>query len=68
MSCLPLLKKIEDSFGGIERHIINKDFQPKGIVEVTAPNNIAYRYLPRYISNFNVKYLEIQIEPLVSNQ
>ncbi len=63
-----LAQNIEDSFDGIERHIIGKDFQPKGIVKITAPNNIAYRYLPRYISDFNVKYPEIQIELLVSNQ
>jgi len=65
---LALAQNIENSFDGIERHIIGKDFQPRGIVKVTAPNNIAHRYLPRYISDFNVQYPEIQIELLVSNQ
>ncbi|MCJ8321852.1 MAG: LysR family transcriptional regulator [Colwellia sp.] len=65
---LDLAQNIENSFDGIERHIVGKDFQPKGIVKITAANNIAYRYLPRYISEFNVKYPEIQIELLVSNQ
>ena len=65
---LALAQNIENSFDGIERHIIGKDFQPKGIVKVTAPNNIAYRYLPRYISDLNVQYPEIRIELLVSNQ
>ncbi|NRA85539.1 MAG: LysR family transcriptional regulator [Gammaproteobacteria bacterium] len=65
---LDLAQNIENSFDGIERHIVGKDFQPKGIVKITAPNNIAYRYLPRYISDFNVKYPEIRIELLVSNQ
>ncbi|MEZ9229964.1 LysR family transcriptional regulator [Vibrio amylolyticus] len=59
---------IENSFDGIRRHIIGKDIQPKGIVKITAPNNIAYRYLPRYITNFNLEYPDIHIELLVSNQ
>jgi DNA-binding transcriptional LysR family regulator len=63
-----LAQNIENSFDDIDRHIVGKDFQPKGIVKITAPNNIAYRYLPRYISDFNVKYPEIRIELLVSNQ
>jgi len=65
---LDLAQTIENSFDGIERHIIGKDFQPQGIVKITAPNNIAYRYLPRYISEFNLNYPEIHIEILVSNQ
>ena len=65
---LDLAQVIENSFDGIDRHIVGKDFQPKGIVKITAPNNIAYRYLPRYITDFNLKYPEIQIELLVSNQ
>jgi DNA-binding transcriptional LysR family regulator len=65
---LELAQNIENSFDGIDRHIVGKDIQPKGIVKITAPNNIAYRYLPRYISEFNILYPEIQIELLVSNQ
>jgi DNA-binding transcriptional LysR family regulator len=65
---LELAQNIENSFDSIERHIVGKDFQPKGIVKITAPNNIACRYLPRYISDFNAKYPEIRIELFVSNQ
>ena len=65
---LELAKNIESSFDGIERHVIGKDFQPKGVVKITAPNNLAYRYLPGYIAEFNLTYPEIQIELLVSNQ
>lgn len=65
---LDLAQNIENSFDGIERHLVGKDFQPKGIVKITAPNNIAYRNLPRYISEFNIIYPEIRIELLVSNQ
>jgi len=65
---LDLAQTIENSFDSISRHIVGKDFQPKGIVKITAPNNIAYRYLPRYIFEFNLLYPEIHIELLVSNQ
>ncbi|MBV1883053.1 MAG: LysR family transcriptional regulator [Pseudomonadales bacterium] len=64
---LDLAQNIENSFDGIERHIVGKDFEPKGVVKITAPNNIAYRFLPRYITDFNIEYPEIQIELLVSN-
>lgn len=65
---LDFAQNIENSFDSIDRHIVGKDFHPKGTVKITAPNNIAYRYLPRYICEFNVKYPEIKIELLVSNQ
>ena len=65
---LDFAQNIENSFDGINRHIVGKDVQPKGIVKITAPNNIAYRYLPRYICEFNLLYPEIHIELLVSNQ
>jgi len=60
--------KIAASFDNMERHIVGKDIQPRGIVKITAPNNIAYRYLPRYITVFNQAYPEICIQILVSNQ
>lgn len=60
-------KGIADSFDTLERHVVGKDFQPKGIVKITAPTNIAYRVLPRYLESFRLKYPDIQIELLVSN-
>lgn len=60
-------KEIAASFDDMERHIVGKDIQPKGTVKITAPNNIAYRYLPRYLTEFNKTYPEIHIELLISN-
>ena len=60
-------RKIADSFDDLERHVVGKDFQPRGIVKITAPDNIAYSYLSRYLTEFNQIYSEIQIELLVSN-
>jgi len=64
---LSVARKIATSFDDLERHIVGKDIQPKGIVKITAPNNIAYRYLPRYLAEFNQTYPDIYIELLVSN-
>jgi len=60
-------KEIATSVDDLERQIVGKDIQPKGIVKVTAPNNIAYRYLPRYFASFYRDYPEIRIEILASN-
>jgi len=65
---LDLAQNIESSFDDLDRHIVGKDVQPKGVVKITAPNNIAYHFLPRYIAEFNTLYPEIHIELLVSNQ
>ena len=62
-----IAKNIAGSFDDIERRVIGKDIQPRGKVRITAPNNIAYRYLPRYLSAFNRSYPDIQVELLVSN-
>ncbi|GMR01371.1 MAG: LysR family transcriptional regulator [Gammaproteobacteria bacterium] len=60
-------KKISGSFDELERQVVGKDIQPKGTVKITAPNNIAYRYLPRYLTKFNERYPDIRIELLISN-
>jgi len=65
---LALAQNIAVSFDDIERHIVGKDFQPKGTVKITAPTNIAYRFLPRYLAEFNLLYPDINVEILASNQ
>ena len=64
---LVLAKTIESAFDDIERHIAGKDFQPKGKVSITAPNNIAYHYLPGYLASFKQAYPDIEAEVLVGN-
>jgi len=60
-------ENIASSFDDLERHIAGKDIQPTGLVKITAPNNITYRYLPRYLAEFHCLYPEIRIELLASN-
>jgi len=64
---LAFAENIASSFDDLERHLAGKDIQPKGLVKITAPNNITYRYLPRYLAEFYCLYPEIHIELLASN-
>ncbi|MBD1584778.1 LysR family transcriptional regulator [Pseudoalteromonas sp. S16_S37] len=51
----------------IERHIVGKEFQPKGVVKITAPYNIANRSLPIVVERISKAYPEITFEILASN-
>lgn len=62
-----IANRVDGSFNDMERHIAGRDVQPKGKVRITAPNNLAYRYLPDYLADFNRRYPDIKVELLVSN-
>jgi len=61
-------KQAAVSIDDLERMIVGQDHQPRGLVKITAPNSIAYRYIPRYLASFNKQYPDIDFEMLVSNQ
>jgi DNA-binding transcriptional LysR family regulator len=61
-------QQIAASFADLDRTVIGKDIEPKGVVKITAPNNIVYRYLSSSLVQFNSDYPEIRIDILVSNQ
>lgn len=63
-----LADRVDGAFNDMERRIAGRDVQPKGKVRITAPNNLAYRYLPDYLAGFNRDYPDIKVELLVSNQ
>ena len=67
-SVLPIAGKIADSFDQLDREFVGQEVQPKGVIKLTAPNNIAYHFLPKYLAEFNQQYPDIQIEVLASNQ
>lgn len=60
--------KAANVFEDIERNLAGKDVRPKGVVKITAPFNLATRYLPRALTEFRLLYPEIEIELLSSNQ
>ncbi|GAA3930067.1 LysR substrate-binding domain-containing protein [Litoribacillus peritrichatus] len=59
---------IANAFDDLERQLAGQDFKPRGVVRITAPDNIAYRFLPEYLADFQAMYPEIQVELMVSNQ
>lgn len=59
---------IAETVDRIDREIVGKDVQPKGPVSITAPYNIACRYLPEALADFRHTYPDIQIRLLSSNQ
>lgn len=61
-------RDIQHAMDDLERAVLGKDIQPRGVVKITAPNNIAYRFLPRYFHDFHKRYPEIALEIFVSNQ
>lgn len=65
---LQIAQRMQEQALDLERRVLGKDVQLKGLVKITAPNNIAYRYLPGYLAEFKKLYPEIQLELLVSNQ
>lgn len=67
-SVLALAKNISSEFDDFERRVLGEDISPSGVVKLTAPNNIAYRFLPCYLAEFHQLYPDIKIELLVSNQ
>lgn len=62
-----IANRVDGAFNDMERRIAGRDVQPKGKVRITAPNNLAYRYLPDYLAELNQDYPEITAELLVSN-
>lgn len=61
-------RETESSVESIERLVVGQDHQPNGIVKITAPYNLAQRFIPRYLASFKNSYPDIDFELLVSNQ
>ncbi len=50
-----------------ERSLAGKDMTMQGEVRVTAPEHIAYEYLPGYLATFHKQHPQIKITVIVSN-
>ena len=61
-------EKIEEAFSDLDRTVMQQDYKPQGNIVLTAPDNIAYSYLPRYLASFRKLYPDVTIELLVSNE
>ena len=61
-------EQIASSFDDLERRLSGQDSRPTGSVRLTAPENIAFHYLPRYLAEFHQQYPEIDVKLVISNQ
>ncbi|MBU6955603.1 LysR family transcriptional regulator [Hahella sp. HN01] len=64
---LVFANRMRDGAEQIERQIVGREFQPSGVVKITAPFNIANRYLPEALRPLAQDYPDITFEILSSN-
>lgn len=59
---------IAAAFDTLERNIEGQNYKPQGKIRITAPDNIAYSFLPAYLAGFQQRYPQLQLELIVSNE
>jgi molybdate transport repressor ModE-like protein len=64
---LPFAQSIENEAFAAERTLTGTDRTLRGEVRLTAPENLAYAYLPAYLRVFHERYPDIRVSILVSN-
>lgn len=60
--------KIAGHVNDLQRLLDNRNNELRGEIHITAPHNLAYTFLPRYIFEFRKEYPEITINLMVSNK
>lgn len=58
-------ERIGDEVNALQLKLSGADFKPGGTIRLTAPDNIAYTYLPEYLEKFCRIYPDIRIELVV---
>jgi DNA-binding transcriptional LysR family regulator len=54
--------RVREEIDALQLAVLGKDFRPRGTIRITAPDNIAYAYLPAYFETFRRLYPEIRID------
>lgn len=49
----------------LQLKVFGHDYRPSGNIRLTAPDNIAYEFLPRYLASFSKRYPDIALELVV---
>jgi DNA-binding transcriptional LysR family regulator len=61
-------QRIHGEVDALSLRVGGKDFQPSGVVRITAPDGLVYNYLSHYLKSFCKRYTAITIEINVSNK
>ena len=64
---LAYVERISDRIDELQRLLDNRNDHLRGVINVTAPHNLAYRYLPGYLVEFHRLYPDIHVNLLVGN-
>lgn len=67
LDILKLAERVSDRIDDLQRLLDARDERISGVINVTAPHNLAYRFMPAYLAEFRRQYPEIQVNLLVSN-
>jgi DNA-binding transcriptional LysR family regulator len=59
------VQRVRDEVDALELAVLGKDFQASGTIRITAPDNIAYTYLPGHLARFRELQPAIRIEMIV---
>ncbi len=61
-------RRVGDEIDLLQLKVLGKDFRPSGKIRITAPDNLAYRFLPAYLAAFSQRYPDIEFELVVGAQ
>jgi len=64
---LTYVNQVANQVNGINQLLDNRNLETKGKIHITAPHNLAYNFLPKYISKFRELYPDITLNLSVSN-
>lgn len=64
---LAYVERVSDRIDELQRLLDNRNDNLSGVINVTAPHNLAYRFLPGCIRDFQEEYPDIHINLLVGN-
>lgn len=55
-------RSVDQEIDAVKLKMLGKDYRPSGVVRLTAPDNLAYAYLPAYLASFTQQYPDITFE------
>ncbi|MGH8354156.1 MAG: LysR family transcriptional regulator [Pseudomonas sp.] len=65
---LAYVERVSERIDELQRRLDNRSDSLRGVINLTAPHNLAYRYLPGYLAEFRHRYPELQVNLLVGNE
>jgi DNA-binding transcriptional LysR family regulator len=58
-------RRVGEEVDRLQLRVLGRDYRPSGKIRLTAPDNIAYAFLPAYLAEFQTRYPDIALELVV---